>query len=358
MRALTQHSGKLVESRRMPDYHAEAAATLRGIANGLRASQALFVAAQLEIADHLAKSPLNSSELAALTGTNAAALGRVMRALCALDIFSELDSGHFTLEPAGHLLRSDVVGSYRAGVLFLAGAVRWRCWSGLLETVRTGVASSERLLQAPLFDFYAAHPEESKIHDDAMRAFSASHAAALVDTIKCREGSVVVDVGGGTGELLAAILAANPTLRGVLYDLPHVVARATQVLSDNGVTDRVQVAGGSFFDSVPLNGNTYLLKTVIHDWDDARATVILRNCRSAMKPADKLLVIERELPELGQPGREAGAFLLDLEMLVMTPGGRERTRSEFAKLLSDADLKLLRTVATRSPISIFEACPA
>ena len=156
---------------------------------------------------------------------------------------------------------------------------------------------------------------------------------------------------------MAAILAATPTLRGVLFDLPHVVAHAPRVLSDSGVIDRVQVVGGSFFHSVPLNGNTYLLKTVLHDWDDARGTVILRNCRKAMKSGDKLLIIERELPELGQPARAVEAFLADLEMLVMTPGGRERTGSEFAKLLSDSDFQLVRTTPTSSPISIFEAHP-
>jgi len=206
-----------------------------------------------------------------------------------------------------------------------------------------------------LFEFYEAHPEQSEIHDQAMRGLSAVHVGAILEAMDFAQEGIIVDVGGGTGELLAAILAANTSLRGVLFDLPHVVAQASHVLADHGVVDRVQVVGGSFFESVPNGGNTYLLKTIIHDWDDARATLILRNCKKAMRPEDKLLIIERQLAELGRPGRPAGPFLLDLEMLVMTPGGRERTRGEYEKLLSDTGFRLTRTVSTSSPISIFEA---
>jgi hypothetical protein len=336
---------------------AQAAAALRQIASGLRASQALYVAAKLNVADHLARKPMNSVELATVTGADARALHRLMRTLCALDVFTESSRGEFSLNSTAELLRNDVPGSFRAAVLFTVGDVRWRCWSDFLGTVRAGGGGAERALGMGLFEFYAAHPEESEIHDQAMRGISAAQVAAVLSAMDFSQGGVVVDVGGGTGELLAAILAANPTLRGVLFDLPHVVAHAPGVLSESGVADRVQVVGGSFLDGVPLSGNTYLLKSIIHDWDDARATTILRNCRKAMKSADKLLIMERELPELGHPGRAVEAFLLDLEMLVMTPGGRERTGSEFAKLLSDANFKLVRTIPTSSPISIFEAHP-
>jgi hypothetical protein len=300
---------------------------------------------------------MDGPELATATGADAAAVQRVMRTLCALDVFAESSMGKFSLNPTSELLRSDAPGSYRAAVLFMVSDVRWRCWSDLLGTVQAGGGGAERTLGMGLFDFYAAHPEESEIHDQAMRGISAAQVEAVAGALDFSQAGVIVDVGGGTGELLAAILAANPTLRGVLFDLPHVVAYALPVLSGKGVIDRTQVVGGSFFDSVPSNGATYLLKTVIHDWDDARATSILRNCRRAMQPGDKLLIIERELPELGQPGRPAEAFLLDLEMLVMTPGGRERTCSEFAKLLMDADFELAGIIPTRSPLSIFEAHP-
>lgn len=230
-----------------------------------------------------------------------------------------------------------------------------RCWSDLLGTVRAGGGGAERTLGISLFDFYAAHTEESRIHDQAMRATSAAQAAALVGAFDFSQAGVVIDVGGGTGELLAAVLAANSLLRGTLFDLPHVVAHAQSVFIDSGVTDRAQTVGGSFFESIPSGGNIYLMKTVIHDWDDARGTAILANCRRAMTAGSKRLIIERGLPEIGAPGKTAEAFLLDLEMLVMTPGGRERTRSDFAGLLSDTQFKLVRVVPTTSPLSIFEA---
>jgi hypothetical protein len=333
----------------------QAAAALRQIASGMRAAQALYVAAKLNVADHLAQGPLDAEELSRATEVDAAALGRVMRALCSLHVFAESPTGKFSLTSTAELLRSDVPGSYRAGVLFSAGEVRWRCWSDLLGTVRAGGGGAERTLGMSVFDFYAAHPEESEIHDQAMRAISASQVAAIVGAFDFSQADVVIDVGGGTGELLAAVLAANSLLRGILFDLPHVVAHARSVFTDNGVIDRAQTMDGSFFESVPSGGNTYLMKTVIHDWDDARATAILANCRRAMTAGGKLLIIERQLPDVGEPGQTAEAFLVDLEMLVMTPGGRERTRSEFARLLSDTQFKLARVIPTTSPLSIFEA---
>jgi precorrin-6B methylase 2 len=206
-----------------------------------------------------------------------------------------------------------------------------------------------------LFEFYAAHPEESEIHDQAMRVISAAHIrAVLLEAFDFAQAGTLVDVGGGTGELLAAILADNPSLRGILFDMPHVVAQATPVLTDHKVVDRVKVIGGSFFETVPTGGNTYLMKSVLHDWDDARSMTILRNCRKAMRSRDRLIILDRRLPELGQPGTPE-TFLVDLEMLVMTDGGWERTREEFAKLLTDTGFTLAKTVSTKSPLSIFEA---
>jgi O-methyltransferase domain len=273
-------------------------------------------------------------------------------------VFAEPESGRFALTPAGQLLRCDVPGSFRPAILFLAGEVRWRCWSDLLETVKTGVSASERLLGMQLLDFYAAHSEESKIHDDAMRAFSAMSATALVGAIDLPEAGVVVDVGGGTGELLAAILAARPRLRGVLYDLPIVVGRSAQVLSERRVADRCSVEAGNFFDGVPKHGDVYVLKQVVHDWDDERAGDILRSCRRCMPPDAKLLVIERRVPECNDRAPTADVFLTDLEMLVMTPGGRERTETEFAMLLAHAGFKHVRTLATSSPLYVFDALPS
>ncbi len=335
---------------------AEAAATLRRLATGLRVSQAIFVAAQLRVADHLAERPLDRFELAAATGADAAALCRVMRALCALGVFAESSSGHFSLRPVGHFLRSEVAGSYRAGVLFQAGTVRWRCWSELLETVRTGANASERLLGKQLFEFYAADAEESKIHDQAMRAFSASHAEVLLDAVDFARAGVVVDIGGGTGELLAAILAAHSGLCGVLFDLPNVVDHAVPALT--AMADRCTIEGGSFFERVPRYGDTYLLKHILHDWDDQRADAILRCCRRHMPASSRLFIIERRLPDVAKPETDPEGFLTDLEMLVMTSGGRERTEAEFRNLLVNAGFGSLRTLPTASSLFLFEARPA
>jgi hypothetical protein len=342
----------------MIDEVSKAAATLRGLASGLRVSQALYVAAELRVADRLSERSLNSVELAAATGTDAAALGRIMRALCALGVFSESASGHFSLTSVGRLLRSNVPNSWRAGVLFMTGPVRWRCWSQLLETVKTGGNASERVLGRQLFEFYAADAEESKIHDDAMRSFSASHAAAIVAKIDFGHARLVIDVGGGTGEFLAAILAAHPELRGVLFDLPNVVDNAAHVLGARRVVDRCTIERGSFFESVPRNGDVYLLKHIIHDWDDECAADILRCCRRCMPRNAKLLLIERKMPEVADCGGSAETFMTDLEMLVMAFGGRERTEAEFQQLLGDAGFKYLRTVLTTSPSCVFEAQPA
>jgi len=332
----------------------EAAAALRRIVHGLRAAQALFVAAELRIADHLATGPLTGSELAVLTGADAGALGRVMRALCSLDVFAELGSGHFTLGSAGRQLRSDVDGSHRAVILLLVGAARWRCWSSLLETVRTGENACDRVLGMRLFDFYAAHEQESKIQVDAMRSMSTTHAKSVVDAIDFPAAGIIVDVGGGTGELLAAALAANPGLSGILHDLPNVVAHAAPVLAAAGVANRCKVEGGSFLEKVPGSGDVYLLKQVIHDWDDARAAMILRRCRKCMPSAARLLIIERRMPEVAEPGTSAEAFFADLEMLVMN-GGRERTESEYRRLLADTGFRLLSVSHTASPLCVFEA---
>ena len=335
----------------------QAAAALRQIAFGMRASQALLVAAKLNVADHLARGPLNADELSKATQVDSGALRRVMRALCSLGVFAESSTGLFSLNPVGALLRSDAPGSYRAAVLFLVGDVRWRCWSDLLGTVRAGGGGAERALGMQLFDFYAAHPDESDIHDQAMRAISAAQVAAIADALDLSKTDVVVDIGGGTGELLATLLAANPALKGFLFDLPHVVAHAHGVFADKKVVDRAKAVGGSFFDSIPRGGSTYVMKTVIHDWDDARAATILANCRTAMTLAARLFIIERELPDAGNAALGPEPFLLDLEMLVMTPGGRERTRSELTKLLSDAQFELVSVIPTTSPLKLFQVRP-
>lgn len=337
---------------------AQSTPALLQLCMGLRASQALYAAAKLGIADCLAERPMGSADLAAATSTDAPSMRRLMRALSALGVFAEEEPDCFVLTPVGEHLRIGVAASLRASVLFLTGEVRWRCWSDLLGSVRTGAAAAERVLGMQIFDYYAAHPEESAIHDQAMAGMSAAASAAVLDAYDFSRLRCVVDVGGGTGQLLADILGAHPGLRGILFDLPHVVANAPAVLSARGVADRCRIEGGSFFDAVPGGGDGYLLKQIIHDWDDPRATAILATCRRVLSPDATILILDRVLPERAGQGQFLDAFMTDLEMLVMTPGGRERTEGEFRKLLSAAGLELKRIVTTASPISIVEARPA
>ena len=334
------------------------AVALRRICHGMRAAQALHVAARLAIADRLASGPATGAELAAFAGCEPAALRRLMRALCALGVFAEPEADRFALTPLSERLRSDAPASFRWGADFLVGEARWRCWSDLLGSVRTGEARPPGVLGASLFDWYAAHPDESDVHDKAMAAFTAAMADALVEACGFSRFRTIVDVGGGSGQLLATILDACPAAEGVLFDLPHVVAGAEALLAARGVADRCRIVGGDFFASAPADGDLSLLKHVVHDWDDKRALTILRTCRKAARPDSRLQLLECALPEHTAEGAALEAYLLDLEMLLMTPGGRERTTAEFAALLSAAGFELVGVTPTRSLLSVIEARPA
>jgi SAM-dependent methyltransferase len=328
--------------------------------NGYRVSQALYVAAQLQIAEHLAASALSSADLARATNTHAPSLRRLMRTLSALGVCSEPEPDTFALTPTGELLDPACPGSLRALVLFMTGPSRWQCWGDLLGSVRSGEPASERVLGTPLFEYYAAHPEESAMHDQALSAISSLQSAAIVRAYDFTRFQCVVDVGGGTGQLLIEILRACPALTGVLFDLPHVAGQAQALLDRQGVAERCRIASGSFFEAVPGGGDVYLLKHIIHAFDDSRASVILSACRHVMGDEGTLLLCEHVLPERTQQGEAGIAFLLDLEMLVMAPGGQERTAGEFGRLLSTAGFRLERIVGTgclASPVSIIQARP-
>ena len=331
---------------------------VRQMCMGLRTSQTLFVAVSLGIPDLLAHGSTTSSELATSTQTHAPSLRRLMRALVALGVFVELDGDRFSLAPAGELLRSAVPGSQRSIVLFLAGPARWQCWSDLLRSVRSGEPAAARILGMPLFDYYAVHPEESQVHDEAMAAFSSSIATAFLAAYDLSPYRRAVDVGGGSGLLLAQMLCAYPQLSGVLFDLPNVVNQAGRTLTEAGVADRCRVHAGSFFETMPSGGDLYLLKNVLHDWDDERAKAILGKCREAMPRDATLLVLDRLLPERAEHGRELDAHLIDLEMLTVAPGGRERTQREMQALLEGTGFGVNSVFTTASSLSIIEGRPA
>jgi hypothetical protein len=330
---------------------------LRQLSFVMRASRALYAAVELDIADILARGPQTSAEIAAKTGTHTSALRRLLRALVAHGVFEEPVEDLFRLNAAGDLLRKDVPGSQRAGVLFTAGPLRWQLWSDFLDCVRTGQAVVERAFGMNIFQRLSENAEESALFNQAMTSYSAALSAPVLAVYDFSCFTRITDVGGGNGRFLTDILAANPKSHGVLFDLPGVMAAATALVNASEAAGRCEIFPGNFFEMVPAGADCYLIKQVIHDWDDTRCLMILRNCRQAMGPNATLLIVERVMPERAEQGRAADFYLLDLEMLVNTPGGRERTEEEFEHLLTAASFRLNRIVSTTSPVSLIEALP-
>ena len=228
----------------------------------------------------------------------------------------------------------------------------------MLHSVQTGKPAFDRIFGMSNFDYWEHHAYAGTVHDAYFTALARDTTTLLVPAYDFARFGTVADIGGSQGPLLAAILAANPGVRGILFDLPRVVAGAPPVLAAAGVEDRCTVVGGDFFTSVPAGADAYILKYIIHDWDDERAIAILRRCRAAMGAGATLLLIEHVLPEHWEEGASAvPAARLDLHMLVMTPGGRERTASDFRSLLAESGFELQRVSPTRLPFSILEGRP-
>lgn len=321
-------------------------------------AQVVHVAAQLRLADLLADGPRRVEDLAAATGTHPPSLARLVRALAALGVLAQEPDGRVSLTDLGAPLRSGVPDSVRNLVLFRVGEWYWRAWGDLLYSVRTGEPAFDRVFGMSNFAYWAHDPEAGAVHDAFFTAMARSTTAPLVAAYDFSRFGTVVDVGGSNGPLVAGILQANPMVRGVLFDLPHVVEGAAPALSEAGVADRCAVVGGSFFEAVPSGGDAYVLKYIIHDWDDARAAAILRRVREAIAPHGVLLLIEQVLPERMEADATAlQRARLDLQMLLLTPGGRERSESGYRSLLREAGFELRRVIPTESPFSILESVP-
>ncbi|HTE65031.1 MAG TPA: methyltransferase [Candidatus Binatia bacterium] len=317
-------------------------------------SQALYVAAKLGIADLLRDGPTSCTMLAEATQTHAGALYRVLRALASVGVFAEDKNRCFSVTPLAEPLRADAPGSLRAFAIMLGEREHWRAWESVLHSVRTGQPAFEDVFGMPLFQYFAGHPEAARIFDEAMTSRSGQENAAIVAAYHFAEARTVIDVGGGQGTLLASILDVHPNARGVLFDLPHVIAPARIRMESAGHAVRCEFVAGDFFGVVPAGGDLYLLKKVIHDWDDDRAQLILTRCRTAMSGTGRLLLIEPVVP----PGNEASFNkLLDLLMLVWNAGGRERTEGEHVALLALAGFRRSRVIPTRSGLTIIEAAP-
>jgi hypothetical protein len=341
------------EGRTMTNHDSDPATKLRRLAEGYQLSQAIHVAATLGIADLLADTSRTSDDLAESTGTHPPTLYRLLRALASVDVLRELDGRLFELGPLGEYLRSDVPGSIAGWAAFIGRPYYWQAWAGLLHSVRTGENAFRHVHDTDVWTYRSSRPDESAIFDRAMTSLSRRSNAALLAAYDFGRFRTIVDVGGGNGALLAAIVAAHPDLQGVLFDQPHVVAGAGALLERAGVADRCRVIAGSFFESVPNGGDAYVLRAVIHDWEDEASIRILSVVRRAIQAEGTLLLIERVI---APPNEGRDAKLSDLNMLV-GPGGRERTREEFAALLDASRFRLARVVGT-GVYSVVEAVPA
>ena len=324
---------------------------------GYYVSRAIYVVAKLGIADHLSEGPRRVDDLAAATGTHAPSLKRVLRLLASVGVFTEEADSRFALTPIGACLRAGVPGSMRAAAL-LFGGVTQQAWGDLQRSVETGEPAFRRVFGMDLFDYMAQHPDEAANFDAAMADFTKRIATAVVAAYDFSPFRRIVDVGGGNGALLAGILKANSSLAGVLFDLPQVADRAIAPMRELGLADRCEIVGGDFFKAVPGGGDAYLLKHVIHDWNDDRAGEILRNCRRAMGAEAKLLILEGVYPpRIDQSDESRGAAANDVNMLVCT-GGRQRSEAEFRHLYEAAGFSLTRILPTQTPVKVIEGVPA
>jgi O-methyltransferase domain/Dimerisation domain len=325
---------------------------LMQIPQGMWIAQCVATAARLGIADALAQwQPQGSATLARAVGADASALARLLRALASLEVLAEPLPQQYALTPVGELLRRDVPGSMRDWLIAETDTPHWQAWGQLYEGVRSGRTVVPELFGMHIYEYYAAHPADLACFSRAMGNVSALAANGTVDNYDFSRVRHIVDVGGADGGLLLAILEANPHVHGTVFDRPQVVEAARQAIHAKNYQTRCNAIGGDFFQAVPPGGDLYVLKFILVDWKDAEAIRILQNCRTAITPDGKLLVIEMTIPDdnNSSPGQ-----LFDLNMLVMT-GGQERTQSEYGALLAKAGFHLDRIVSTGSPFHVLEA---
>jgi len=322
------------------------------MASGYWISQALYVAARLGVADLLVSGPRAAAELAAECGVQPEALYRLLRALASLGIFAEIEGERFELTPLAEPLRSDHPESKRAMVL-MTGEEQFRAWGELLYSVTTGKRGFDRVFGQPIFEYLAERPEQASLFDAAMVSIHGRETPAMLAAYDFGPLGTLADIGGGNGSVLVAILQKHPQLRGILFDLPNVITRAAKNITAAGLTNRCQTIPGSFFESAPA-ASAYIMRHIIHDWDDEQALTILRNIHRAAPAGAKLLLVESVI----RPGNDPDfAKLLDLTMLVI-PGGKERTADEYRRLLSAGGFELKRIVPTTADVSILEAVKA
>jgi len=326
---------------------------LLGMVNGFMLSQALYAFTVLGFADLIGDRRRVAADLAAAAKADRSAVNRLLRALAAAGVLDEDEQGGFALTPLGEGLREDTPGSLAGWTALVGSENFWANWGGLTDSVRTGKTGWRLRLDVDAWDYRAHHPDENLRFDRAMVSITSASAGSVAEDYDFSRFGTIVDVGGGRGTLIAQVLSRNSAASGVLFDQPHVVDGAAPLLKAHGVFERCPVVGGSFFESVPAGGDAYVLKSVLHDWSDPEAVRILKTVRAATRPGAVLLLVERVLepPNLGLPGK-----LGDLNMLV-NPGGIERTREEWDRLLAAGGFGLLEVHPTRGMFSVLESTP-
>jgi hypothetical protein len=319
------------------------------MAAAMVAARAVWLVADLGVADHLDADPRAVTDLAAATGTHADSLYRVLRLLAAHGVFSEHEGRAFSHSEMSRTLRSDHPAKTRAAVQMLGSEGMWRAFGAMRASLDAGAPAWDVAMGEPIFDWLGHEPAAASIFNDAMIGIHGGEPPAVAAAYPF--AGTVIDVGGGSGNMIVNVLRQHPDARGVTYDMPHVVAEAQRRFEAEGLAGRARVEGGSFFDGVPAGGDLYLLSHIIHDWDEARCLRILEHCRKAKAPGGKVLLVEMVVtpPNVPHPAK-----MLDLVMLTV-PGGRERTEDEYRALLAKAGLRLTRVVPTASPVSVIEA---
>lgn len=325
-------------------------AVIMQLSMGALVTQAIYVAAKLGIADVVDQGPKHIGDIAKEVGAHSRSLYRILRTLASLGVFHEASPNTFENSPLSEVLRSGIPGSMRESMIFMGEPWHYNVWANMLHSATTGEPAWKQTHGQDVFDWFAENPEASEIFNGCMSELSAGAAPAIVDAYDFSGIDTLADIAGGHGFLLSQILRANKDLKGILFDQQHVIDGAGELLRSSGVADRIEIVAGDFFDEVPA-ADVYIMKHIIHDWDDERATQIMKTIRRAMKDNGKLLLAEMVIPGGNEPHP---GKMLDLEMLT-SPGGVERTESEYARLFELSGFRLNRVVPTKSPFSIVEA---
>ena len=328
---------------------------MRNLTIGYWVARLIHVAATLKLADLLKKGPRTVEDLAAATGVQPQGLYRILRALASVGIFAETKNRRFKLTPLAATLQTGVPASMHAWALMINDNWQWNAWMELPHGVKTSEVPFLKAHGVPIFEYLEKHSEDLQVFGESMTSLSRTENPTIPAAYKFSEIRTLVDVGGGHGSLLATILKANPKLKGVLYDQHSVVSRAEkdQYVTAKGIKERCRFESGNFFEAVPTGGDAYIMKYILHDWNDEECVKILANCRAAMNEKGKVLIVDNVI----DPGNDPSwGKLLDIQMLII--GGRERTKKEFASMFAEAGLKLTRVVPTKGPLSIVEGVRA